>query len=112
MRKDDLDDLVTAKAAKLLRRTYRRQRVKSWSKVAARFGLTKARCYRMAHGTLRVNVRTDHQLLRALLREDETRRAPVKMRRLIRKIALPFLARRQRSASQLYTHGGGHYERS
>lgn len=107
MRLDDVDDLEARKAATVLLRAYRRQRVKSWAKVAARYGLAnKARAYRIAHGTLRPTRAKDGELLRAVLRESDAVRAPKKTLRLIRKLAVPFLANRRRSRRRIYGRNG------
>lgn len=105
-RKDGLRPGEAKKAALLLNRAYRRQKVKSWSKVGAKYGLTKNHCYDIAKGRRVPNPETDAVLLRAVVRESEAARAPVKMRRAIKRVAVPFLEKRQRSKRRLYGAGG------
>ncbi len=107
MRLDVSNDPEAKKAAKVLNRAYARLKVKSWQKVADRYGLdNKARAFSIAKGTLRPNPAKDAQLLRAVLRESDARRAPKKTLRLIRKIAVPFLAARQCSRRKVYGRNG------
>ena len=107
MLKDDLSPVWRKKAAQVLNRAYKRQRgKKSWARVASRYGLTKNHCYDIAKGRRRPNPETDAALMRAVLRESDAARAPVKMRRAIRRVALPFFEKRQRSKSGLYGAGG------
>lgn len=107
MLKDDLAPTWAKKAAQVLNRAYQRQRgKKSWARVATRYGLSKNHCYDIAKGRRQPNPETDAALMRAVLRESDAARAPVKMRRLIRKLAVPFLEKRQRSKSGLYGAGG------
>lgn len=101
-----LDDPAARKCRLVLLAAYKRQRVKSWARVAAKYGLSKSRAYMIAKGERRPNPETDKALYRAVLRESEAVRAPKKTRRLILKIAVPFLARRQRSGRRLYGPGG------
>lgn len=107
MPKAVVDDPESKKAALVLRRAYRRLKRKSWQKVAERYGLAnKGRAYLIAQGQLRPNPAKDAALLRAVLRESEATRAPVKMRRLIRRVAVPWLAARQVSKRRVYRAGG------
>ena len=107
MTKAVLDDPETQKARLVLSRAYGRLRGrKSWARVAARYGLTKGRAFDIANGRRAVNPDSDLVLMRAILRESEAARAPVKMRRQIRRIAVPFLDARQRSAGRVYGPGG------
>lgn len=113
MSKADLDTvqgLQAKQAAKLLLLAYRRQKVKSWDKVARRYGLTKGKAYGIAHGTRRPNPETDHILMRAIKCEFDIRRRPAAFRRFIRKVAVPFLQRRQRSRLGVYGRGGRHVD--
>ncbi len=107
MPKSIVDDLAGKKAAKILNRAYRRQKRKSWARVAERYGIAnKGRAYLIAHGKLTPNPAKDRELMRAILRECDANRAPRKTLKLIRRIAVPFLARRQRSTRRIYAHGG------
>jgi hypothetical protein len=106
MQKDDLAPVWAKKAAQVLNRAYRRLKVKSWGKVAAKYGLSKSKAYMIAKGQRQPNPETDAALMRAVLRESDAARAPVKTRRLIRRVALPFLEKRQRSKRGLYGAGG------
>jgi len=106
MQKDDLGAVQAKKAAKVLMGAYRRQKKKSWAAVALRYGLTKTRCYRIAHETLRPNPATDKALMRAILRENDAVHHPKALLRAIRKIAIPFLEARMQSPTHLYTRGG------
>jgi hypothetical protein len=74
--------------------------------VAERYGLSKVRAYRIAHETLKPNPQKDEVLMRAITREMDARRRPVALRRLIRRIGLPFLEKRQRSTIGIYGAGG------
>lgn len=95
------DDLTTVQARKILRASHKR--LKSWAKVAKRFGLAnKARAFKIAEGTLRPNPDCDARLLS----EAGWFSHPARMRRFVRKIAVPFLEKRQRSRTRLYRRGG------
>lgn len=107
MSKAVLDDPETKKARVVLLRAYRRMRRPSWQRVADRYELAnKGRAYQIAHGNLKVNPVTDAALVRAVRRESDASRAPIKTRRLIKKIAVPFLDSRQRSRRRVYGAGG------
>jgi hypothetical protein len=97
MRKDDQS---TVQASKFLQVAYRR--LKSWSKVAKRYGLSnKARAFKIAHGTLRVNAKCDSKLL-----EEMEMLRTKNFRRFIRKVAVPFLEAHQQSPTHMYLRGG------
>lgn len=103
----DLGAVQAEKAALVLRRAYRRLKHKSWQRVADKYGVAnKGRAYMLAHGRLTPHPVKDAALLRAVLRESDAARAPVKMRRLIRRVAVPFLEMRQRSKRGVYGAGG------
>lgn len=106
MAKDGLQDAVARNAAKLLMGAYERQKQKSWAALAKRYELNKARCYRIAHGTLKPNPAKDLALMRALSREGDIAKRPVKLRRLIQRIGVAYLAKRQRSSIGIYGAGG------
>lgn len=107
MPKDDPTTVQGRKAAQVLKRAYRRMRRPSWARVAARYGLAnKTRAYLIANGELQPNPQSDAALLRAVLREDDTRRRPKTMLRLIRRLAVPWLDRRQRNRAGVYGCGG------
>lgn len=106
-RKAVVDDPAAKKAALVLKRAYRRLKRKSWQTVADKYEVAnKGRAHMLAHGRLAPHPVKDAALLRAVIRESDTTRAPVKMRRLIRKVAVPFLEKRQRSQRGLYGSGG------
>lgn len=100
------EDLAARKAAKILNRAYRRLKRKSWARVAERYGLSKAKAYEIARGRRRPNPEADRVLMRAILRESDAVRCPRKTLKLIRRIAVPFFARRQRSRRGVYARGG------
>jgi hypothetical protein len=107
MPKDDLQVILARKAAQLLNRAYRRQKRKSWAALARRYGLgNKGRAYMIASGKLKPNPERDRVLLNAVAWEMDPRRHPSALRRLIRKIGLPFLARHQPSSTGRYGAGG------
>ncbi len=107
MPKDDLQGVLAKKAAQVLNRAYRRQRRKSWAAIARRFDLdNKGRAYMIASGKLKPNPARDRVLLNAVAWELDPRRRPVALRRLIKRIGLPFLQSRQRSSIGIYGAGG------
>jgi len=107
MPKDDLQVVLAKKAAQLLNRAYRRQKRKSWAALARRYELgNKGRAYMIASGKLKPNPQRDRVLLNAVAWEFDARRHPVTLRRLIRRIGLPFLAKRQPSSIGIYGAGG------
>lgn len=107
MRKDEQSIIQAKKAAQFLQGVYRRQRRKSWSAIARRYGLSnKARAYMIANGKMKPNPVTDYELLNAVAWEMDPKRRPIALRRLIRRIGIPFLARRQRSRIGIYGAGG------
>ena len=107
MPKDDLQVVLARKAAQLLNRAYRRQKRKSWAALARRYELgNKGRAYMIASGKMKPNPERDRVLLNAVAWEFDVRRRPVSLRRLIRRIGLPFLAKRQRSSIGIYGAGG------
>jgi len=105
--KDDLQVILAKKAAQLLNRAYRRQKRKSWAALARRYQLgNKGRAYMIASGKLKPNPARDVALLNAVAWDMDPRRRPATLRRLINRIGLPFLARRQRSSIGIYGAGG------
>ncbi len=107
MPKDDLGTVQAKQAAQLLNRAYRKQKHKSWAALARRFELgNKGRAYMIASGKLKPNPERDRVLLNAVAWEFDARRRPVSLRRLIKRIGLPFLQRRQRSSIGIYGAGG------
>ena len=95
----------------LLRRAYRKQKRKSWQRIAKRYGLAnKARAFMIANGQLRPNPIKDACLMRAVSRELDAVQHPKAMLRFIRKVAIPFLESRQRSRTRLYLRGGKPWE--
>jgi len=103
---DVQNDPVSREAALLLMRVYMQSKQKSWTAIGHRYGLTKQRCHRIAHGTLKVNRKTDRKLIRAVKSNKDVVRRPKTVLRLIRRVALPFLAKRQRSSIGIYGAGG------
>ncbi len=105
MPKDDLQAVLAKKAAQLLSRAYRRQKKKSWAAIARRYDLNKGLAYLIAQGKRKPNA-DNRVLLNAVAWEMDPRRRPVVLRKLIRRVGVPFLERRQTSSTGRYGAGG------
>lgn len=99
------DDPEARKARFLLRQAYRNLKaLGGWEAVAEKFGVTtkdgkpnRGLCYLMAKGKRPVCER---------MREVVRMNTPRKFKNFIRRVAVPFLARRQRSPRGVYGRGG------
>ena len=77
-----------------------RARLGSWGKLADELGIGKGACWNMAHGRQPASI----PVMAAYLRHKVLRGSA--FRRFLRKVAVPFLASRQRSKSGRYGRGG------